>query len=81
MADYQRIPTNEGNAIAEEERDEANELSLENPLSRSTLEEFNRPPPAAWKRVALIFTIFFLGWAAFKLGRAGSTPEVVYANR
>lgn len=82
MAEYQRIPTTENHAEAVEERDEANELSLENPLSRSTLDEFNRPLPALWKRIGLLVAIVFLGWAAVRLGRAGTAePEVIYATR
>ncbi|KLT42207.1 hypothetical protein CC85DRAFT_228725, partial [Cutaneotrichosporon oleaginosum] len=54
------------------------------PHSRSTLEEFNRPAPAWWKRVALIATIIFLGWSAIRFGRGASKskqPEVIYATR
>lgn len=79
MSQYQRLPTSDTAAAAADE----DELSLSNPYPRRTLDEFNRPPPAWWKRAALLFTIFFLSWAAIRLGRGASkkAPEVVYATR
>lgn len=77
MSEYQRVPTSE-NAATEAEQ----ELSLENPHTRATLDEFNPVAPAWWKRAALVFTIFFLAWGAIRLGRGASkAPDVIYATR
>lgn len=83
MSQYQRVPTSEA-AAHDREAEHADELNLQNPHSRNTLEEFNRPAPAWWKRAALIAAIIFLGWGAIRLGRGASKsqqPEVIYATR
>ncbi|KAJ7611343.1 hypothetical protein DFH06DRAFT_930588, partial [Mycena polygramma] len=43
---------------------------------------FEQPPPAMWKRTALLFVMFFAFWLAFQIKghRAGGT-KVVHANR
>ncbi|KAJ7602300.1 hypothetical protein DFH06DRAFT_910017, partial [Mycena polygramma] len=43
---------------------------------------FEQPPPAMWKRAALLFVMFFAFWLAFQIKghRAGGT-KVVHANR
>ncbi|AFR96925.1 hypothetical protein J008_04835 [Cryptococcus neoformans] len=45
--------------------------------------EFNRPPPAWWKRVLLILAIIAMGWLSIYLGRRGMSkkPQVIYASR
>lgn len=81
MASYQRIPTSAQQA---DEVDEQDQLSLQNPLTQSTIDEFNRQPPALWKRLAVIATILLLGWGAVKLGQWGEkkrSPEIIYASR
>ena len=46
---------------------------------------FNPPPPAAWKRVALVLGVLFLFWLGFTMRRALLTPlyppEVIHADR
>ncbi|KAG6330672.1 hypothetical protein ID866_8415 [Astraeus odoratus] len=43
---------------------------------------FNRPPPAAWKRIALILFIVFLFWLSYSLRpKKTAKPEVIYASR
>ncbi|KIR51457.1 hypothetical protein I315_06156 [Cryptococcus gattii Ru294] len=45
--------------------------------------EFNRPPPAWWKRMLLIVAIIAMGWLSIYLGRRGMSkkPQVIYASR
>jgi hypothetical protein len=76
---YQRLATS---AQAADEHEDEHELSRDNAYTRATLDEFNRPAPAWWKRALLIAAIFFLGYAAWKLGRmGGEKPKVIYATR
>ena len=53
------------------------------PLRRQLRSEFNRPPPATWKRVLLVAAIIFMGWLAIRLGRIGKDPrpQIIYATR
>ncbi|GMK54516.1 hypothetical protein CspeluHIS016_0111020 [Cutaneotrichosporon spelunceum] len=81
MPEYQHVPTSEAAAQEAEE-----ELSLQNPHSRATLDEFNRPEPQWWKRVGLILTLFFLAWFSIYIGKEHvfnkeKKPEVIYATR
>jgi len=79
MATYQRLPTS---ATAADENEEE-ELSRTNAYTRSTLAEFNREPPAWWKRGLVLFAIFFLGFAAWKISKIGehNKPKIIYATR
>lgn len=88
MASYQRIPTSSQAADArdehEHEQDEQDSLSLQNPLTQSSIDEFNRPPPALWKRLAVLAAVLVLGWGAVRLGQWGErkrNPEIIYASR
>jgi hypothetical protein len=87
MASYQRLPTSpvEQHELQqqqqEQEQDEP-ELSTSNAYSRATLDEFNRPEPAWWKRALVIVAIIFSGWLAFRIGHSGnSKAKVIYATR
>ncbi|BEI80104.1 hypothetical protein CcaverHIS002_0106330 [Cutaneotrichosporon cavernicola] len=81
MSQYQHVPTSEVAALENEE-----ELSLQNPLSRATINEFNRPEPHWLKRLALIGAILLLGWFSVYVGTVHifnkpKEPEVIYATR
>ncbi|WVO12453.1 hypothetical protein L204_100052 [Cryptococcus depauperatus] len=44
--------------------------------------EFNRPPPAWWKRTLLIVGLIFMFWLSVYLGRRGmKKSQVIYASR
>lgn len=52
------------------------------PLRESIRSEFNRPPPATWKRVLLVLAVLLMGYVAVKLGGYGEKkPQVIYASR
>lgn len=81
MSSYQRIPSSAQQA---DEQDERDALSLQNPLTQSTIDEFNRQPPPLWKRLAVLAAVILLGWGAIRLGQWGgekSQPEIIYASR
>ena len=62
----------------------ARERELNRELQRQTDRDprFNVPPPAAWKRAALLAFIVFLLWLGFYLKpKPVSKPQVVHANR
>ncbi|KAF8837989.1 hypothetical protein BDN67DRAFT_972198 [Paxillus ammoniavirescens] len=65
-AQYQRLPT----------RDHGE------PRAAPVDPRFNPPPPAVWKRVALIAFIIFLFWLSFTFRlRKNAEPNVVHASR
>lgn len=52
------------------------------PLRESIRSEFNRPPPATWKRVLLVLAVLLMGYVAVKLGGIREKkPQVIYASR
>ena len=51
------------------------------PLRASVHAEFNRQPPAWWKRALLIAALIGLGWLSLKLAKGNPKPQVIYANR
>ncbi|KAI0791181.1 hypothetical protein C8Q75DRAFT_757032 [Abortiporus biennis] len=42
---------------------------------------FNPPPPAAWKRVALLIGMVFLFWLAYHIRPQPQPERVLHANR
>ncbi|KIJ10322.1 hypothetical protein PAXINDRAFT_172189 [Paxillus involutus ATCC 200175] len=65
-AQYQRLPTRD--------HDEHRAAPLD--------PRFNPPPPAVWKRVALIAFIIFLFWLSFTFRQSKNVePNVVHASR
>ena len=89
-AKYQRLPSSPSlNPAYEPESDE--EVSETGGHSEQVRElhrmlhadpRFNPPPPATWKRVALLILVIVLFWLGFTMRRALMTPhEVVYADR
>lgn len=75
-ARYERIPT-DPNAAHDHDLDQ----DSDRPLRASVQAEFNRQPPAWWKRGLLLIALFGLGWLAIKLSTGNSKPQVIYATR
>ncbi|KAK1922022.1 hypothetical protein DB88DRAFT_496867 [Papiliotrema laurentii] len=85
---YQPIPTSEDSApvpqpetLAEgqgEDRDRSHR-----PLRAGVEAEFNRRPPAWYKRAGLVLAIIFMAWIAIRLGswNRSTQPKVIYASR
>ncbi|ORX40693.1 hypothetical protein BD324DRAFT_611806 [Kockovaella imperatae] len=88
---YQRIPTSPsssrpssprisrdstGQEILEEDDNDAHR-----PLRASVQAEFNRPPPAWWKRAGIILFMLVLGWLSIRLGTMKKSPQIIYASR
>jgi hypothetical protein len=76
-ARYERIPT-DPNAANDHDHDHDDS---DRPLRASVQAEFNRQPPAWWKRGLLLLALFGLGWLAIKLSTGISKPQVIYATR
>ena len=76
VAQYQRLPSSP--------RDEDREASARAPSPKRPIDpRFDRPPPAAWKRIALILFLAFLFWLSYAIRptKQSAKPEVIYASR
>ena len=60
--------------------DDTARLLNDRPLRAGVQAEFERGPPAWWKRVLLILVIVAAGWYSVKLGQSAK-PDVIYAQR
>ncbi|KAI9633971.1 uncharacterized protein MKK02DRAFT_38642 [Dioszegia hungarica] len=58
---------------------DADDVDTHRPLRASVQAEFNRQPPAMWKRLLLLAVILGLGWFSFSVARP--KPRVIYAQR
>jgi hypothetical protein len=74
-ARYERIPTDP------DSDDHDQDVDTDRPLRASVQAEFNRQPPAWWKRGLLLLALVALGWLAVKLSAGNSKPQVIYATR
>lgn len=74
-ARYERIPTD----FNSDDHDQ--DIDTGRPLRASVQAEFNRQPPAWWKRGLLLLALIALGWLAMKLSTGNSKPQVIYATR
>jgi hypothetical protein len=74
-ARYERIPTDPDT----DQRDQ--DIDNDRPLRASVQAEFNRQPPAWWKRALLLVALFGLGWLAIKLSTGNPKAQVIYATR
>jgi hypothetical protein len=70
-ARYERLPTDPN----------GDSVDVDRPLRASVQAEFNRQPPAWWKRGLLLVALFALGWLSLKLARGNPKPQVIYATR
>lgn len=74
-ARYERIPTDPNT----DEQDP--DIDVDRPLRASVHAEFNRQPPAWWKRGLLILALIALSWLAMKLSTGNQKSQVIYATR
>jgi hypothetical protein len=74
-ARYERIPTDPN--IADGDQD----IDLDRPLRASVQAEFNRQPPAWWKRALLLLALAALAWLAMRLSAGNPKGQVIYATR
>lgn len=70
-------PTSAGEVEAE---DDNVDIDINRPLRASTQREFNRQPPAIWKRVVLLLVILGMGYFSYRVARPGK-DRIIYAQR
>lgn len=90
-AQYQRVastgPEVEDLAASIADQDDESPSSIDG-ASPSTRREMNRPPPATWKRAAVLIAMVALFWLSIKIGAwqgfgggGNKKPEIIYATR
>lgn len=71
---YQRVPSSP--------RDDDDDKDTRTTPKRPIDPRFDRQPPAAWKRIALILFVIFLFWLSYAIRpKTSAKPEVIYASR
>ncbi|KAL4068507.1 hypothetical protein V8B97DRAFT_2008786 [Scleroderma yunnanense] len=83
-AKYQRLPSSPRDDDDDDTPRPSTRTTSRNssPPNRHIDPRFDRPPPAAWKRIALILFIIFLFWLSYAMRpKKDVQPEVIYASR
>ncbi|KAI6132393.1 hypothetical protein EDD16DRAFT_1699656 [Pisolithus croceorrhizus] len=83
---YHRLPhsddDNDGSNNEDDTRTQSTSRTSQSTPRRLTDPRFNPPPPATWKRVALIAFVIFLFWLSYSLRTKKNTQQdIIYASR